>query len=89
MYALACPRLLDSEEDAKVFPPVFFLFVCSHFLNSADPTISEPGTGYVRMEAWKESPCVNISIVELALVVQKVDSAIQRINRYPSYPVDK
>ena len=26
------------------FPPV--LFWCSHFLNSADPTISEPGTGY-------------------------------------------
>ena len=26
------------------FPPV--LFSCSHFLNSADPTISEPGTGF-------------------------------------------
>ena len=28
------------------FPPV--LFSCLHFLNSADPTISEPGTGYAR-----------------------------------------
>ena len=27
------------------FPPVFF-FSCSRFLNSAGPTISEPGTGY-------------------------------------------
>ena len=25
------------------FPPV--LFSCSRFLNSADPTVSEPGTG--------------------------------------------
>ena len=36
----------DSGEDAKVkdtFPPA--LFSCSRFLNSADPTISEPETG--------------------------------------------
>ena len=48
-----------SGEDAKVaglekgkrkalplpsFLPIFF-FSCSHFLNSVDPTISEPGTG--------------------------------------------
>ena len=57
---LACSRLSDSGEDAKkkgrekvaraspsspIFPPV--LFSCLYFLNSADPTISEPaGTGY-------------------------------------------
>ena len=53
-------QAIDSEEDAKVFPPDFF--ACSHFLNSADPTMSEPaGTGYVRVKAWKESPCVNIN----------------------------
>ena len=56
---LTCSRLSDSGEDAEVkgtrkvggarksspqFPPV--LFSCLRFLNSADPTISEPGTGY-------------------------------------------
>ena len=56
---LACSRLSDSGEDAKVkgtrkvggagksspqFPPV--LFSCLRFLNLADPTISESGTGY-------------------------------------------
>ena len=56
---LACSRLSDSGEDAKEkgtgkdsvagpssphFPPVLFLCLC--FLDSADPTISEPGTGY-------------------------------------------
>ena len=30
------------------FPPV--LFSCSLFLNFADPTISEPGTGYLRLD---------------------------------------
>ena len=53
-FSLACSRLSDSGEDAKVkgtrkvggqFPPV--LLSSSRFLNSADPTISEPGTGYV------------------------------------------
>jgi len=29
------------------FPPV--LFSCLRFLNSADPTISEPGTGYTKV----------------------------------------
>lgn len=33
---IACSSLSDGGEDAKE----------SHFLNSADPTISEPGTGY-------------------------------------------
>ena len=32
------------REKGKFFPPV--LFSCSRFLNSADLTISEPGTGY-------------------------------------------
>ena len=63
---LACSRLSDSGEGAKVkrhakswrggkkersrrsfcsqFPPV--LFSCLRFLNSADSTISKPGTGY-------------------------------------------
>ena len=52
---LACSRLSDSGEDAKVkrhakswragkSSPV--LFSCLRFLNSADSTISEPGTGY-------------------------------------------
>ena len=53
---VACSRLSDSGEDAKEkgtrkvggagspqFPPV--LFSCLRFRNSADPTISEPGTG--------------------------------------------
>ena len=43
---LVSSRLSDSGEDAKVkdtFPPA--LFSCSRFLNSADPTISEPETG--------------------------------------------
>ena len=26
----------------------FFFFSCSRFLNSVDPTISQPGTGYIR-----------------------------------------
>jgi len=49
---LACSRLSDSGEDAKEkgtrfpqFPPVFFFLSCLRFLNSADPTISEPATG--------------------------------------------
>ena len=47
---LACSRLSDSGEDVKEkarrpqFPPV--LFSCLRFLNTADPTVSEPGTGY-------------------------------------------
>ena len=44
---IACSRLSDSGEYAKEkgtrIPPV--LFSCLRFLNSADPTISEPGTG--------------------------------------------
>ena len=60
---IACSRLSNSGEDAKEkgtrkvggagksprssqFPPV--LFSCLRFLNSVDPTISEPGTGYTR-----------------------------------------
>ena len=61
-HCIACSRLSDSREDAKVkgtrkvggagkrkkeaaalLPPVFFL--CSRFLNSGEPIISEPGTG--------------------------------------------
>ena len=38
---IACFRLLDSA--LPRFVPV--LFSCLRFLNSADPTISEPGTG--------------------------------------------
>ena len=50
---LACSWLSDSGEEAKKkareklagqFAPI--LFLCLRFLNSADPTISEPGTGY-------------------------------------------
>ena len=43
---LVCSRFSDSGEDAKVkdtFPSA--LFSCSRFLNSADPTVSEPETG--------------------------------------------
>ena len=60
---IACSKLSDSGEDAKdkgtrkvggagkcprssQFPLV--LFSCLRFLNSADPTILEPGTGYTR-----------------------------------------
>ena len=32
------------KEKVKGFPPVFFS--CSRFLNSVDPTFSEPGTGH-------------------------------------------
>ena len=38
---IACSRFLDSA--LPRFLPV--LFSCLRFLNSADPTISEPGTG--------------------------------------------
>ena len=38
---LACSRLSDGGGVSQ-FPPV--LFSCSRFLNSVDPTISEPGT---------------------------------------------
>ena len=41
MCNLACSRLTDSGEDAKVF-----FFSCSRFVNSAGPTILEPGTGW-------------------------------------------
>ena len=40
---LACSRLSDRGGESPQFPPV--LFSCLHFLNSADPTILEPGTG--------------------------------------------
>ena len=39
---LACSTLSDSWGDSPVFS---VLFSCSRFLNSADPAISEPGTG--------------------------------------------
>ena len=61
---LACFRLSDGGEDAKVkgtrkvggagrvgFHP-FFFFSCSRFLNSADPTISEPGTGKTKLATY-------------------------------------
>ena len=34
------------------FPPI--LFLCLRFLNSVDPTISEPGTGQVNTIHWKK-----------------------------------
>ena len=40
---LACSRLSDSGGETPQFPHV--LFSCLRFLNSADPTILEPGTG--------------------------------------------
>ena len=43
---LACFRLSDSGADAKEKGSRKVLFSCLRFLNSADPTISEPGTGY-------------------------------------------
>ena len=44
---LGCTRLSDSGGNFPVSSRFFFLlfFSCSRFLNSADPTISEPGTG--------------------------------------------
>ena len=50
LMGLACSRLSDSggrrrrKRHSPQFPPV--LFSCLHFLNSAEPTISESGTGY-------------------------------------------
>ena len=41
LSSTACSRLSDSGEDAKDKA-----FSCLRFLNSADPTISEPGAGY-------------------------------------------
>ena len=38
-------RWRDRKKEKKPFPPVFSFFSCLRFLNSADPTISEPGTG--------------------------------------------
>ena len=43
---VACSRLSDSGEDAKEKGAREKLFSCLCFLNSADPTISDPGTGY-------------------------------------------
>ena len=37
----------ENRGGEEKFPPVFFFFFsCSPFLNSAVPTISEPGIGY-------------------------------------------
>ena len=43
----------ERRPSSPQFPPV--LFSCSCFMNSADPTISEPGRGYVtgRTKAFK------------------------------------
>ena len=45
---LACFKLSDSGEDAKVkgTRPPLPNFSCSRFVYTADPTISEPRTGY-------------------------------------------
>ena len=45
--SVACSRLSDSGENAKEKKQAKSLFSCLCFFNSADPTISEPGTGYV------------------------------------------
>ena len=31
-----------------------FLFLCSRFLNFAEPTISEPGTGFLILSLWPQ-----------------------------------
>ena len=52
-WEVACSMLSDSGEDAKekvtplLSPVSFRFFSCLCFLNSVDPTISEPGTAYL------------------------------------------
>ena len=44
------------KKEKKPFSPVFSLFSCSRFLNSADPTISESGTGCTTFSSlWPDS----------------------------------
>ena len=66
----------ESERCAKSWPSgkkpllssvCFCLFSCSHFLNSADPTIWEPGTGQVKHELYdriKQRITANLRVVQ-------------------------
>jgi len=45
-----CERHAKTGAGRKIRKFLPFLFSCSRFLNSADPTISQPGTGYIRKE---------------------------------------
>ena len=45
-------RKLDQAVKPLLSSVSFCLFSCSHFLNSADPTIREPGTGQVKHELY-------------------------------------
>ena len=81
---LACSWLSDSGEEAKKkareklagqFAPI--LFSCLRFLNSADPTISEPGTGYPdpgsdASTVWNF--CVRLSTATTQTLFQEVAS---------------
>ena len=49
---LACSRLSHSGEDAKIKGTRKILLSSSRSLNSAGPTISEPGTGYDLLAGW-------------------------------------
>ena len=46
------------------FPPVFF-FSCSRFLNSADPTISEPGTGKTKLSTYVPYMCNSKPVIRI------------------------
>ena len=75
---LACFRLSDGGEDAKVKGTrkvggagrgglVFtrFFFSCSRFLNSADPTISEPGTGKTKLATYVSYMCNSKPVIRI------------------------
>ena len=60
--------------DSPQFPPV--LFSCLRFLNSADPTIWEPGTGYLRSGCKITDECwyllvhmCNVVMIQIAFTV--------------------
>ena len=99
---LACSRLSDSGEDAKEqgtrkvggagkrkkFPPE--LFSCLRFLNSADPTISEPATGQDRVGRTSKNSLSGISKVSCSRRSDRRDTTKrceeEKTTTTPSFP---
>ena len=92
---LACFRLSDGGEDAKVkgtrkvggagwFPPFFFMFALSD--NSADPTISEPGTGKTKLSTYVPYMCNSKPVIRIvgASCPPKLITLMQRAKKVVS-----
>ena len=73
LSSTACSRLSDSGEDAKDKA-----FSCLRFLNSADPTISEPGAGYFVYISLQEGDMgvYGIAVLNWAFFMQYIITVI-------------